>query len=347
MRIEGISFLPASREMRNQDVLDEIRKHSSAHFDGNLDKALEYINSMMEGTQLARRFWFAENERPLDLMVDACRRAMADAGCTAADIDLLIYAGNCRGFIEPGDSYFVAQALGMDSVDCFDVVDACMAWTRSCDIAQSHFAAGRYRRVLIVNAESYYVPGGVSYPSNFELKSLRDIAYCFSAYCGGDCASATVLCAEGEPWELNFSSMKSGADLCTIPLGGYEGRSQPSNNIGLNGLGTFTSFGSKVFNAAADYMVDSLRKLQPHRDAIKLVFPHSGGSVSEYQKWAERAGFGGALRFIYPMYGNVGSASIPAAIALHAQSGEISRGDQLGFWVGSSGMSFVSATFRF
>ena len=348
MRIEGISFLPASREMRNQDVLAEIRKHSSAHFDGNLDKALEYINSMMEGTQLERRFWFAPDERPLDLMVDACHRAMADAGCTAADIDLLIYAGNCRGFIEPGDSYFVAQALGMDSVDCFDVVDACMAWTRSCDIVQSHFTTGRYRRALIVNAESYYVPGGVSYPSNFELKSLRDIAYCFSAYCGGDCASATVLSAEGgAPWEFNFSSMKSGADLCTIALGGYEGRSQPSKNIALNGLGTFTSFGSKVFNAAANYMVDSLRKLQPHRDAIKLVFPHSGGSVGEYRKWAEQAGFGDAVRFIYPTYGNVGSASIPAAIALHAQSGEIVRGDQIGFWVGSSGMSFVSATFRF
>jgi 3-oxoacyl-[acyl-carrier-protein] synthase III len=345
MRIDGISFLPASREMSNQDVLDEIRKHSTDRFDGDLDQALKYINGMMEGTQLQKRYWFAEDERPLDLMVKAAHQAMAQAGCEAKDIDLLIYAGNCRGFIEPGDAYFVAQALGMDGVDCFDVLDACMAWTRSCDIVQSHFAAGRYKKALIVNAESYYVPGGVSYPSNFQLTGLRDIAHCFSAYCGGDGASATVLAADGgDDWEFNFSSVKSGVDLCTIPLGGYESRSMPSTRIGLNGIGAFTSFSSQVFNIAGEHMVASLSKLAPQRDQIKIVFPHSGGSVGEYRKWAEQAGFGDVVKFIYPQFGNVGSASIPAAIALHVESGDVCRGDRIGFWVGSSGMSFVAAT---
>ena len=345
MRIDGISFLPASRPMSNADVLAEVRKHSADRFDGDLDKALGYINWMLEGTRIENRYWFADDERPLDLMVQACRQAMEQAGCGPQDIDLLIYTGNCRGFIEPGDAYFVAHALGMDAVDCFDVLDACMAWSRACDIAQSHFLAGRYRRALIVNAESYFVPGGVAYPSNFQLNNLRDIAHCFSAYCGGDCASATVLSADADNrWFFKFLSVKSGVDLCTIPLGGYEKRAPASDKIGLNGIGAFTSFSSQVFNYS-DYMVDSLRLLAPFSDDIKLVFPHTGGSVPEYQKWAEQAGFGERMRYIFPRYGNVGSASIPAAISLHAQSGELQRGDQLGFWVGSSGMSFVASTF--
>lgn len=348
MNIDGITFLPASRQMSNQDVLDEVRKNSEAIFDGNLDQALTYVSGMMEGTGITNRFWFADDERPLDLMVKAARRAMDQAGCEPQDIDLLIYAGNCRGFIEPGDAYFVAQALDMDSVDCFDVLDACMAWTRACDIAQSHFLSGRYKKALIVNAESYFEPGGVCYPSNFQLTGLRDIAHCFSAYCGGDGASATVLSADRDKrWEFNYLSTKSGVDLCTVPLAGYERRSAPSKRMGLNGLGTFTSFGSQVFNTASQHMVDSLKLLQPHRDSLKMLFPHTGGSLPEYTKWADAAGFGPLLRFIYPAYGNLGAMSVPAAIALHAENGELQRGDKVGFWLGSSGMSFVASTFHF
>lgn len=347
MHIDGISFLPASRRMSNQDVQEEIRLHSAERFEGDLDQALKYIGWMLDGTKIENRYWFADEERPLDLMVQAAREAMAQAGCEAGDIDLLIYTGNCRGFIEPGDAYFVAHALGMDDVDCFDVLDACMAWTRACDIAQSHFLAGRYKRALIVNSESYYVPGGVAYPSNFQLRSLRDIAHCFSAYCGGDGASATVLSADPDNrWEFQYMSVKTGVDLCTIPLGGYQKRAPASTRIGLNGIGAFTSFSSLVFNYS-DYMVASLRLLAPYRDQVTMVFPHTGGSVPEYQKWAEQAGFGSLMRYIYPQYGNVGSASIPAAIALHAQSGDLQRGDRIGFWLGSSGMSFVASTLRF
>jgi 3-oxoacyl-[acyl-carrier-protein] synthase III len=349
MNIDGISFLPASRPMSNQDVVDEVRKNSAPIFDGDLDRALTYIHGMLDGTGLDSRFWFADDERPLDLMVKAARQAMDQAGCGPDDIDLLIYAGNCRGFIEPGDAYFVADALGMDTVDCFDVLDACMAWTRACDIAQSHFLSGRYKKALIVNAESYFEPGGLCYPSNFQLRSLRDIAHCFSAYCGGDGASATVLSADQDTrWEFNYLSTKKGmVDLCVVPLAGYERRSAPSKRMALNGLGAFTSFGSQVFSLGAQCMVDSIKLIEPHLDTFKMVFPHTGGALPVYTKWAEDAGFAHLLRFIYPQYGNLGAMSVPAAIALHKESGELQRGDKVGFWLSSSGLSVVVAAFHF
>ncbi|WP_454765228.1 hypothetical protein [Cupriavidus campinensis] len=345
MRIDGISFLPASRKMDNEAVLDEIRRHSTPCFDGNLDHAIHYIRWKLEETRTKTRYWFDEGERPLDLLVRACRQAMDQAGCGPNDVDLLIYAGNTRGFIEPGDAYFVADALGMDSVDCFDIVDACMAWTRACDVTQSHFQSGRYRTALIVNAESYYDPGGVAYPSNFQLGSLRDIAHCFSAYCGGDGVSATLLRPDPDlPWVFHYLSTKEGVDLCTIPLPGHLGRARPSERIGLNGLGAFTAFSSLVFGYN-QYMTDALKLLAPYRDSIRLLFPHTGGSVPEFQNWADSVGFGHCIRHIYPDYGNVGGASIPAAIALHAADGSLARGDRVGFWIGSAGMSFTSSTF--
>ena len=346
MNIDGVSFVPGSRKMSNQAVIEEVRKNSAPHFDGNLEQALSYVNWMMESTKVESRWWFDHDERPLDAMVAASHQAMAQAGCGPQDIDLVIYTGNTRGFIEPGDSYFVAQALGMDSADCFDILDACMAWTRACDVVQSHLTSGRYRRALIVNCESYFEPGGFCYPSNFQLTGLRDIAHCFSAYCGGDGASATVLSAAADkPWKFNYISVKSGVDLCTVPLPGYERRSPPSAHIGKNGMGHFTSFSSKVFNFA-EHAIECLERLAPHRDRIKMLFPHTGGSVPEYQKWADRAGFGDLIKYIFPRYGNLGSASIPAAISIHMASGELKRGDEFAIWVASSGLSFASASIR-
>ncbi len=52
MRIDGISFLPASRRMDNEAVLDEIRRHSTPAFDGEIEHALTYIRSKLAETQL-------------------------------------------------------------------------------------------------------------------------------------------------------------------------------------------------------------------------------------------------------------------------------------------------------
>ena len=205
MRIEGISFKPASKKMSNEEVVREVQKLSSPVFDGDLEQALKSIRFTLDQTQIRSRYWFDTEERPLDLICQVAREALRQADLRPQEIDLLLYAGIGRGFLEPGDAYFVAHALGMNEVDCFDVMDACMSWTRACDMAQSYFTAGRYRRILIVNCESYYVSGGISYPSNFQLKRMRDIAHCFSAYCGGDGASATVLVADPDrQWTFNY-----------------------------------------------------------------------------------------------------------------------------------------------
>jgi 3-oxoacyl-[acyl-carrier-protein] synthase III len=333
--------------MSNDDVIAIVRQHSQAVFQGDLERALEAIKFMLESTGLKKRYWMAE-ETPLDLMCQAAEMAMAEAGVERDQIDLLVFCSVGRGFIEPGDAYFVAHALGMDSVDCFDIMDACMAWSRTCDVVESFFRSGRYKRALIVNAESNFKAGGIAYPSNFVLKDFRAIEYSFGAYCGGDGATATVLTADAErPWVRNYISTKRGVDLCTIPLPGYETRSRPSPHIGLNGTGAFTAFGSRVFNSGNSQMLEVLRKLQPHFDELKMIFAHTGGDVSSHERWAEAVGAGGKVRYLYPEFGNLSSASIPASLAYHIDSGELQRGDKVGAWVGSSGMSFSSYAFTY
>lgn len=340
MRIDSVKFVKPETKVTNADVIELIRETSKDEFEGDLDTALRSVDFMLESIGLKERYWMKE-QRPLDLMIDAAEQAIADSDLEKDDIDVLIFCGIARGFLEPADSYFIAQALGLDKVDCFDVMDACMAWSRACDISESFFRSGRYKSALIVNAEDYFRKGGVSYPSNFKLKNFKSLEYSFGAFCGGDGAAATVLTADGNNWERHYISTKKGADLCTIPLEGYEGRCQDSELIALNGLGAFTAFSSRVFQSFS-YMVDILKKIEHHFPDIKAIYAHTGGDVNAYEAWAKEAGAAGKVRYMFPDHGNLGTVSMPASIANDVEAGRVQRGDKIGCWIGSSGMSFSS-----
>ncbi len=340
MKIASVKFVHPKKKMTNQDVVDLVREHSQHVFEGDIDTALNSVGYMLDSIGIKERYWFTD-ETPLQLMVEAAEAAFVEANIDRQDIDVLIFCGIARGFLEPADSYFIAQALGMDKVDCFDVMDACMAWSRTTDIVESFFKSGRYKTALVVNAESYFNNGGVSYPSNFTLKNFRSLEYSFGAYCGGDGAAATILTADGDDWERHYFSKKEGADLCTIPLAGYEGRCKDASLIALNGLGAFTSFSSRVF-ASFQSMIDILEKISPHFNDVKAIYAHTGGDVNAYEQWAKAAGAGGKVKYLFPLYGNLGTVSMPASLATDIDSGELKRGDKVGCWLGSSGMSFTS-----
>lgn len=75
-----------------------------------------------------------------------------------------------------------------------------------------------------------------------------------------------------------------------------------------------------------------------------MVFPHAS-SKRDRDDGADVLGIRDRLFHIYPGYGNVVSASVPAGLALALEGGRIRRGDRLATWVGSAGMSFSACSF--
>ena len=51
--------------------------------------------------------------------------------------------------------------------------------------------------------------------------------------------------------------------------------------------------------------------------------------------------------YVYPDYGNLVSASVPAGMALAEQQGLLNRGDTVACWVGSAGMAFSLNCFTY
>jgi len=345
MRIAAVTAALPSQRVTNDDVLDLVREHSRAGFQGDLDAALRKINFWLAYSGSESRRWAAAGERPLDLLIDASERAIAEAGVPRESIDAVVYTGIGKGFLEPGGAYHAAAALGIPRAQCFDVLDACMSWTRAAQIVQGLFATGACRTALVVNAEFNTRPSGPVFPDVFRLPNADAIAWSFPAYTIGEAATATLLTADDDdPWTFEFASRADLADLCNIPMEGYAEYSLPSDKVARNGVHRFTSFGFEMHEAGHQEALDVLKRLDVPKEEAAMLVTHSS-SRRYWQDMADEAGLGERIFHVFQETGNIVSASVPAALALASEQGRLRRGDRALGWIGSAGMSFSAFSF--
>ncbi|PXX17359.1 3-oxoacyl-[acyl-carrier-protein] synthase III C-terminal domain-containing protein [Paraburkholderia tropica] len=345
MLIKNVAVSLPSRVVSNEEVVDLIRFHSSG-FEGDVDRTLRTIKTLLDRSGLVNRRWCGKHESPIDHVAMATRKALSESYLRPEQIELFIFVGIGRGFLEPGNSHMMASALGFVNAECFDVVDACMSWTRAMSIADSLFKAGQYRNAMIVNAEFNMLDGGPLYPANFELKNHAQVEYTLPSFTIGEAATATLVVAkEPDNFRFEFRGKPEVSDLCTIPIPGYEGFCHPSERIGKNGDMRFTSYGHDL-HKNSDELIDVFAKLAVPRKDIDIVFTHAS-SKAAWHGYGVKAGIDDKMYHVYPDTGNLVSASIPAAISLAKESGALKRGDRALCWVGSAGMSFNVSSFIF
>jgi 3-oxoacyl-[acyl-carrier-protein] synthase III len=347
MKLETVKLALPSRKLSNDDIILLIEEQSLKHYQGNLNKALENILFYLNYSGAQYRYWLDREETAIELLSKAINEALHETDYKKEDIDLLIYTGIGRGFIEPGGSYMTAYSLGMDKAHCFDILDACMSWSRAMYLVYNLFKTGAYKRAMIVNAEFNISAGQAVYPDVFKLQSLEQISWSFPAYTIGEAATATIISSNSDQeWDFHFSSRPDLADICTVPLEGYTSYCHTSEKIGRNGPGRFTSFGNELHTKGSADAVELFNKLKVSTKEIQAVFPHASSKKS-WDDMGESAGVKHLLWHVYPSCGNLVSASVPAGIASATNEERIRRGDKLVGWVGSAGMSFCAYSFTY
>lgn len=345
MKIAGVKAAIPSQTMDNDAVKGIVAELSGEVLKNQLRAALNRIDFYLAFSGSERRQWLADGEVPFDLLNQAVTEALAQAGARRSDVELVIYTGVDRGFIEPAMAYMVATAFGMPQAHCFDIIDACMSWTRSAFVAYNLLKSGQHKNVLIVNCEFNMRPGGNINPACFRLNSVEAVDWNFPAYTLGEAATATFLVADdARPWEFHFASAPEHSDLCAIPLDGFELYCSKQPRLGYNGPDQFTSFGSELFRAGRPHLIDVMKQLETPLDEIKAIFPHAA-SKQLWQDVGTEMGVADKIWFVYPDYGNLVSASVPAGMAMAMESGAIREGDRIGGWIGSAGLSCASFAF--
>ena len=344
MKIESIGVRIPSRTITNDDVLKYLEEYSP-DTPAILVKTYQRIVRGLfsaAGSQNRQVRDETKGEKASTFIIGAMEDALEKANIKAEDIDLLIYCGVGKGFLEPANAYFYAQKMGM-TASCFDIVDACMSWIRALEISYEFFKSGRYKKIMVVNGEFNIYHG---FPDNFKIKDLRQVEYTFPTYTIGEAASATILTPSEAQWKFAFKSVPALADLCTIPLDGYDNFVEPSKRVGRNGLYNFVSYGRELFDAARKYLAPLVKEMVGDIYAPDIYFPHAASdaaylaasrdhSLPQEKMFAE----------VFPKYGNIVSASIPVGMDMALKSGKLQRGNNVVFCPASAGMVYSAVQF--
>lgn len=346
MIIENVAASIPSRKVSNDEVVDLVRCFSK-DFTGDLSKALRIVKFLLERSGLETRHWLAQDERPMDHLANAVDSALKGTPFRPADIDLLIYVGVGGGFRKKGNAYMVAKTLGIGNAECFDILDACMSWTRAVALANSLFKTRGLRNALIVNAEFNMIKGVAGFPENYSLRHPDEMDYLFPSYTIGEAATATLLLpSDPDNFSITFHSKPDYADLCMIPAAGYHGFIDTERMSAMTNEGRFSAQGAAMHDRLMGELPTLLEKSRFDPSAVDIVFTHTSSSHA-WNEVGKRHGFADKIFHIYPGTGNVVSASIPASMALARAAGKLSKGDRIAFLMGSAGMSFAASSFTF
>jgi 3-oxoacyl-[acyl-carrier-protein] synthase III len=340
--IQSVAFRTPSLCLTNEDIIERIREHNARTSPEEVSDYCGTIAAMLQSVGAGTRYIRDRRggESGFDLIMDAARAAIAEAGLTAGKIDLVIFCGVGRGFLEPANAAFVAKALG-GTCEAFDISEACMSWVRALQVANGLLAAMSYTNMLVVNAEFGVHEHGL--PGILEIRSKDQLEYSFPSLTIGEGVSATVLSRSDNRWNFKFKSNPKYASLCNLPIDGFEDYCEPDPRIGANGKHQLSAYGQHLGLVAIREMVAFIRSDYQNATDIAAVdawLPHNPGE-SGLALMAARLGLGSRLHTgVFRKFGNLVSASIPAALCTAISEGRLKRGDRIVFCPASAGMSF-------
>ena len=346
MRIESIAMKIPSRKITNDDILDFLVTYSNGVSKRMLKGYQRVVSGMLTSTGADVRYIRdkSRSERASDFVLAAMKESLRKAELTPEEIDLLIYCGVGKGFLEPANAYFYADAMGM-VCSCFDLADACMSWTRALELAYEFLRSGRYKKIMVINGEFNSDHG---LPDNFEVKNLKQLEYTFPTYTIGEAATSTILVASEQEWTFDYITRADLCDLCNIPLEGFDDFVEPTSRIGKNGVLNFVAYGREMFASAEDHLGELLLRVVRNLDEPDIYFPHAASS-NAYLKGGDKIGIDPDKMYseVFPRYGNVVSASIPMGMHLAIEENRLKRGDKVVLCPASAGMVYAVVQFKY
>ncbi len=137
--LAGLGSAVPSRVLTNRDL------------EAMVDTSDDWI---IERTGIRERRLVSPTEATSDLAIAAARRALADAGVPARDIDLIIVATACPDMLFPSTACLVQRALGARGAAAFDLAAACTGFIYALAMAEGAIAARRAETVLVIAAET-------------------------------------------------------------------------------------------------------------------------------------------------------------------------------------------------
>lgn len=286
-----------------------------------------------ERTGIEQRHIAAEGETTSDLAVAAAEKALAAAGISASDLDLIVVGTTTPDIIFPSTACLVQQRIGAKDCAAFDVNAACTGFLYALSVADRFVRTGGARNALVIGAET--------------LTRMLDWSDRGTCVLFGDGAGAVVLRADNTPGVVSTHLHADGnyKDLLYNPVGVSRGFLDEKNH----GIRVMMS-GNEVFRVAVrtlSRIVDeTLAANGLDKSAIDWLVPHQANlriisaTAKHLQMPMER------VVVTVNKHGNTSAASVPLALDHACRSGQIKPGQLLLLEAFGGGFTWGSALVR-
>ena len=235
---------------------------TNEYFAEVLDTSHEWI---VQRTGICERRFAAEDQATSDLALIAAQRALANAGKSPEDVDLIITGTLTPDYLLPGSSVLVQDRLGAKNAATFDVNTACTGFLTALHAAEAFVAAGRAKCVVAIGAET--------------LSRFLDMQDRSSAILFGDGAGAAVItpwedCRQGEV--LKTTQGTDGSLYNIIHMEGGGSRLPPTHQTVDDERHFISLRGREVYRFAVTKMAGLITEmLEGYTDEdIGIVIPH-------------------------------------------------------------------------
>lgn len=282
-------------------------------FENKLDTSDEWIRAR---TGIESRHFAAEGEAVSELATKAALSALAAADRAADDVDAVIVATSTPDLTFPSAATIVQGKLGMTRGFAFDVQAVCAGFVFGLSQANALIVSGQARRILVIGAETF--------------SSILDWNDRTTCVLFGDGAGAVLL----EAAECEGSNADRGILATDLHSDGrYRDILYVDGGVSTQKIGHLRMQGREVFRHAVEKLA---RTAQASLDSLSLtgadvdwLVPHQA-NLRIIKSTAQKLGLG-LERVVLTVqeHGNTSAASIPLALSVGVERGQIKPGDLL------------------
>ena len=273
-----------------------------------------------------------------DMAFEAAKRALADAGMDAKDLNAIIMGTVTPDYPFPSSACVLEDMLGARNAFSFDVGAACSGFLNALAVADSFIRTGQVNNALVVGSDALS-----------RLLNWQDRATCILF---GDGAGAVVLNASENGSGILSTRLRTDGSYVKqlyVPAGGSL-KPATSETVRRNEH-TITMNGKEVFKIAVRSVEEISRQALAEAGVevgqISLVIPHQANRRI-IVAIAERLGLPmDRVMVNLDKYGNTSAASIPVALDEAKRQGRIKPGDIVLFNAFGAGFAWGAAVVKF
>ena len=283
----------------------------NSEFEASLDTSDEWIKSR---SGIERRHFAAEGETTSDLATKAGQNALASAGLTANDLDAIIVATSTADLTFPSAATMVQASLGMTRGFAFDVQAVCAGFIYAVANANAMILSGQAKRIMVIGAETFS-----------RIMDWTDRSTCVLF---GDGAGAIILEAQ------DGAGNKSDRGILSVDLnsdGTHREILYVDGGVSTQTTGFLRMQGKEVFRHAVEKLAKTATTAMESAgiasDEVDWIVPHQA-NIRIIQGTAKKLGLSmDNVVVTVQDHGNTSAASIPLALSVGVERGQIKRGD--------------------